>query len=315
MRARPDAFGSDMMRSGDVQVQRVVEWIGPIRTVGDLFPDTPADVWRDGRDWLQPAFTDDDGAYRAAIQTWVLRRGGLTVLVDTGVGDGRERPQAPAFSGLRTGFLDRLAAAGIDRDEVDVVVNTHIHYDHVGWNTMHDGTDWIPTFPNARYLVPARDRELFRPEAADRMPAPRTDDERLRLEGIRQVYADSITPIEEAGQLQPWDGELEIADGIRLELAPGHTPGSSVLWLEEGDGAVFVGDLTHTPVQIHRPDDACAFDLDADQARASRRAVLARAARTGATVLPAHYPGHGGATLAADGDGYRIDAWAEFAAI
>jgi glyoxylase-like metal-dependent hydrolase (beta-lactamase superfamily II) len=308
-----DGFDPHMMRFGDVQVQRVLEWIGPIRTVGELFPDTPGEAWREHRDWLAPTFTDDAGSYRVAVQTWVLRRGGLTVLVDTGVGNDRHRPQVPAFSGLETDFLDRLSAAGIDRDEVDVVVNTHIHYDHVGWNTMRDGDAWAPTFPNARYLVPERDRERFRPENADRMPAPRTDDERVRLDGIRQVHADSITPVEEAGQLETWDGEWEIAPGIRLELAPGHTPGSSVLWLEDGDGAVFVGDLTHTPMQLLRPDDACAFDLEADAARASRRAVLDRTARTGATVLPAHYPGHGGATLTADGDGYAIDAWAGFA--
>lgn len=300
------------MTFGDFLVQRVVEWIGPIRTVGELFPDTPADVWDEHRDWLAPTFTGADGSYRAAIQTWVLRRGGLTVLVDTGVGNDRDRPQVPAFSGLQTDFLDRLAAAGVNRDEVDVVVNTHIHYDHVGWNTLRDGDAWMPAFPNARYLVPERDRAQYRPENADPMPAPRTDDERRRFEGIRLVYADSITPVEEAGQLETWDGELTIADRLRLELAPGHTPGSSVLWLEDGNGAVFVGDLTHTPMQLLRPDDACASDLNADTARTSRRTVLSRAARSGATVFPAHYPGHGGAALTPAGDSYEIGPWAAF---
>lgn len=302
----------DVLRFGEVDVQRVVEWTGPIRTVGELFPDTPGDVWAEHRDWLTPTFVGSDGGYRAAIQTWVLRRGGLTVLVDTGVGNDRDRPQVPAFAGLQTDFLDRLATAGIDRAEVDVVVNTHVHYDHVGWNTVRAGDAWVPTFPNARYLVPARDREHFRPENASRMRAPRTEDERRRFEGIQLVYADSITPVEQAGQLETWDGALVLADGLRLELAPGHTPGSSVLWLEDGAGAAFVGDLTHTPVQLLRPDDACAFDLDAATARASRRSVFARAARTGATVLPAHYPGPGGAALTPDRDGYRVDRWAAF---
>jgi glyoxylase-like metal-dependent hydrolase (beta-lactamase superfamily II) len=301
-----------VMAFGDFEVQRVVEWVGPIRTVSELFPDTPADVWTEHRDWLEPTFTDADGSYRAAIQTWVLRRRGLTVLVDTGVGNDRDRPQVPAFSGLQTDFLDRLATAGIDRAEVDVVVNTHIHYDHVGWNTVREGDVWVPTFPNARYLVPDRDREHFRPQNVERMRAPRTDDERRRFEGMRLVYADSITPVEEAGQLETWDGELSLADGLRLELTPGHTPGSSVLWLEDGDGAVFVRDLTHTPVQLLRPDDACAFDLDAGTARTSRHRVFTRAARTGATVLPAHYPGHGGAKVSSDAGTYAIGPWADF---
>jgi hypothetical protein len=96
------------------------------------------------------------------------------------------------------------------------------------------------------------------------MRPPRSEDERLRFEGSRLVFVDSITPVVEAGQDYRWDGEHRIGDTLRLELAPGHTPGTSVLWLEDGDGAVFVGDLMHTPVQIARPNDACAFDLDAD---------------------------------------------------
>src|ERR1017187_3402444 len=226
---------------GEVEIRRVVEWVGPIRTVDAILPDTPPDVWSDNEDWLAPDFHNPlDNAYRAAIQTWVLDVGGRTIVVDTGVGNDRDRPQVPPFANLKTDFLDRLAAAGVDRRNVDLVINTHIHYDHVGWNTMLVGGAWVPTFPNARYLVPERDRAYFRPENAYRMRAPETPDEQARFDGIRLVYADSITPIDDAGQLETWDGEHSLGDGLRLELAGGHTPGSSVLWLASGDRAGFV---------------------------------------------------------------------------
>lgn len=294
-------------------MRRVTEWVGPIQTVDAILPDTPPEVWREFESWLSPNFyTPETKSFRGAIQTWVLRVGGQIILVDTGVGNDRRRPQVPMFDHLQTDFLDRLDAAGIAPAEVDLVINTHIHYDHVGWNTTLVDGRFVPTFPNARYMVPERDYTYYRPENADRMRRPQTEDERRRFEGIRLVYADSITPIEEAGQLLTWDREFQVSEQLRLELAPGHTPGSSVLWLEEGDGAVFVGDLTHSPVQILRPDDGCSFDLDRDLARQSRRRVFDRAARTAATVLPAHYPGHGGATIVPEDDGYQIQQWADY---
>ncbi len=282
------------LQIGDVEVHRVSEWVGPIRTVDELFPDTPAAAWTD----VDPHYwTPETRAWRAAIQTWVLRSDGRTILVDTGGGNDRDRPQVPPFDHLQTDFLDRLAQAGIQPADVDVVINTHIHYDHVGWNTRLDGTRWIPTFPNATYLVPQADYDHFHPDNADRMRAARTQDEKARFEGARLVFADSIAPIADNGQIQTWSGEHRIDRHLRLEPAPGHTPGSSVAWLETGDGAVFVGDLIHTPIQIGRPSDACAFDLDANEARTSRRAVLQAAARTGATIFPAHFAGHGATTV------------------
>jgi glyoxylase-like metal-dependent hydrolase (beta-lactamase superfamily II) len=251
-------------------------------------------------------------AYRAAIQTWVLRTSRGTILIDTGVGNDRDRPQAPSLDHLRTDFLRRLADIGVQPADVDVVVNTHIHYDHVGWNTTLEDGSWVPTFPNATYLVPEKDYDYFHPENAERMRPPRTDDERARFAGIRLVFADSIAPIADAGQLQTWHGEHRVHDALRLEPAPGHTPGSSVAWLETGSGAVFVGDLVHTPLQISRPDDCCAFDLDANQARSSRGDVLAKAAHTGAAVFPAHFAGRGAATIGPSDGGQGIIRWEPF---
>lgn len=296
------------IRIGSVEVDRVVEWVGPIKTVDEIFPHTPAELWTD--DLAPHHWTPSTRAYRAAVQTWVLRTAGRTILIDTGVGNDRERPQAPAFDHLRTDFLQTLGDIGVQPADVDIVINTHIHYDHVGWNTTLEGERWVPTFPNATYVVPQEDYDYFRPENAEQMRPPRTDDEKARFAGIRLVFADSISPIADTGQLQTWHGQHRIDQSLRLEPAPGHTPGSSVVWLETGSGAVFVGDLVHTPLQISRSDDCCAFDVDADQAKVSRGAVLANAARVGAAVFPAHFAGRGAMTISVRGGGYET-AWCE----
>jgi glyoxylase-like metal-dependent hydrolase (beta-lactamase superfamily II) len=307
----------DRIQMGGVEITRVVEWRGPVRTVAEIFPDTPSRVWHDNASWLSPDFWDPaTSAYQAAVQTWVVRSSGMTVLVDTGIGNDRDRPQTPQFDHLATGFLDRLTAAGVDPGGVDIVVNTHIHYDHVGWNTFLAGGSWEPTFPNATYLVPREDYEYFHPGSTSRMRPPRTEDERRRFEGIGRVFADSIQPIQDAGQLTTWSGCHRLNDALHLRAAPGHTPGSSVLWLAAPRRAVFVGDILHSPVQILRPGDCASFDLDASQARASRRNVLTEAASTGAVIFPAHLRGHSAASITADPatDAFTISTWADFPA-
>jgi len=123
------------------------------------------------------------------------------------------------------------------------------------------------------------------------------------------VFADSVLPIVDAGQLVEWSGDYQISDSLRLRPAPGHTPGSSVLWLDAGQPAVFVGDLTHSPLQLRLPDEACAFDMNASAAAVTRRRIFAEAAQAKAAVIPAHYPGCGGATIRANEDGFEVGQW------
>ena len=292
------ACSTDALVIQGVEIRRVVEWVGPIKTVDEMFPDTPDNLWTQS---LAPQFwTPETRAYRAAIQTWVLKSEGRTIVIDTGVGNSKDRPQVPTLAGLRTPFLTHLAEAGVEPADVDLVINTHIHYDHVGWNTTLVDGRWVPTFPNATYLVPQADYDYFRPENSEEMRAPRTEDEQARFEGIRLVFADSIEPVAAAGQLQTWTEHHQIDHQLRLAPTPGHTPGSSVVWLGGDAGAVFVGDLVHTPIQIDRPEDSCAFDLDTDQARDSRHALLRDAGKFNATLFPAHFAGPGAARLITD---------------
>jgi glyoxylase-like metal-dependent hydrolase (beta-lactamase superfamily II) len=250
--------------------------------------------------------------WHIAVQSWVIDVDGLTVVVDTGVGNDRQRPHMPPLDHLNTGFLSSLASAGVDRNAVDVVINTHIHSDHVGWNTMLDKGSraaWLPTFPNARYFAPAADYRHFAPDGPAARETPSTEEAALAQRGNQLVFADSVLPIAAAGQLVQWSDDCQISPSLRLRSAAGHTPGSSVLWLDAGEPAVFVGDLTHSPMQLRRPDDACAFDMDAKAAAVTRRHIFTEAARAKAAVIPAHYPGHGGATLRAVEDRFDVGQW------
>lgn len=286
---------ADRTRLGNAVLTRVLET--SFEPGVDMFGDTPDAAWSENADLLVPTFLNPDTRrWRVAIQTWVIDVDGLRVLVDTGVGNGRQRP-IPVLNNLDTGFLDALTAAGVTPDSVDVVLNTHLHTDHVGWNTTASDDGWVPTFPNARYLLPEADFRHFGPDGAG------CDD------AARVVFDDSVAPVYEAGQVELFGGEQQLSESVWLRPAAGHTPGSSVLWLDAGRPAVFVGDLTHCPIQIPRPSDPCAFDVDAAAATATRKRVFTEAARRRAAVIPAHYPGHGGATLVARGDAFQVDDW------
>lgn len=298
---------------GDVEISRVVEWHGRIRTVAEFVPDSSPEA----RGQLDPHFRDPaDDAYLCAIQTWVLRSEGRTILVDTGAGNDRDRPQVPPFDHLDGPFLDELARAGVAVEDVDVVVNTHVHYDHVGWNTRLQDGEWVPTFPNATYVIPRIDRDYFDPANEHRRPPARTDADRLRRRGNRIVFADSVAPVLREDRAQLWEGSYRIDRNLALEPAPGHTPGSAVLRLESGgDRALFVGDILHSPVQLTEPAANSCFCEDQAGARATRARLLAEAADTRALVVPAHFPGHGAAEVRRLGEGFEVSRWAGFPAL
>jgi glyoxylase-like metal-dependent hydrolase (beta-lactamase superfamily II) len=298
----------NQVRVGHASVARVVEFQFELGT--RFFPRTSPSGWRDNADLLVPDFFDPDtDRWRIAVQSWVVGVDGLTVVVDTGVGNDRQRPHMPPLDHLNTGFLAALQSAGVDRNAVDVVVNTHIHSDHVGWNTMGENDTWVPTFPNARYVVPAADYHHFQPGGPAARQSPRTEEETAQQRGNQLVFADSVLPVDEAGQLVQRSDDYQIRRSLRLRPAPGHTPGSSVLWLDAGQQAVFVGDITHSPLQLRLPDDACAFDIDANAAAVTRRRMLTEAAQAKAAVIPAHYPGRGGATIRAVAEQFEVDHW------
>ena len=288
---------------GEVEIFRVIEWRGPLMPGPELLPDTTEQTWRDNADWLVPDHWDSDSERTvAAIQTWVLRSGGRTILIDTGVGNDRERPGRELFHHRRGDFPDRMARAGVHPDEVDIVINTHLHGDHVGWNTHDVDGEWVPTFPDAQYLMPAADEAYFGP-GNNYANGRRPDDKFL--------YEDSLAPVHRAGQSILWEGSYRIDENLTLEPAPGHTPGSSVVRLASGgDRAVFVGDMVHSPMQLLHPSCSSCLCLDPREAATTRRRVVERAADEKELVIPAHLGGSGAVEVRRAGSGFMLGEWA-----
>ena len=292
------------IKLGDVTITRIEEMHGPIMSTEDFFPDMPEQSWQEHRDWLVPDHLGaTDTMVHVAIQTWLLRSNGRTILVDTGVGNDKSRPSVDVWNHLELDYLGNLARAGVRPEDVDLVINTHLHVDHVGWNTRLINGEWAPTFPNATYLMPRADFEFWNPANNSRITGSTNEN----------VYEDSVVPVHNAGQVQLWEDSHTIDENLWLAAAPAHTPGSSVLRLESGaDRALFVGDLMHTPLQLTYPDRNSCFCEDPAEARATRRKLLGWAAESNALVLPAHFSGHGAMSVQERGSGFAIKQWAPF---
>lgn len=302
----------DTILLGDVEVTRVVEWQAPIAPATAVFPATTDATWRANQSWLAPHFWDPEtGFFKSYMQTWVLRSQGRVVLVDTGLGDDKERPYMPPWSHLQTGFLARLAAAEVHPDDVDVVINTHVHADHVGWNTRLLDRAWVPTFPNAQYLIPRADFDYWNPRNGH--PKQGSLGGINAALGNQNVFEDSVAPVQDHGRAILWHTSHRIDSSLVLEPAPGHTPGSSILAVDSGgDRALFVGDLVHTPLQVLLPQVEACLSEDVVAAQRQRLRMLARAADTGALVLPAHLPGSGAFEVRREGGHFSTSGWAPF---
>lgn len=291
----------DAYTIGRVTVRRVVEWTGQLFTRGQVFPDSDRGEWDAARSWLEPRFWNSDtDDITVAIQSFLLESDGRLVLVDTGIGNRKQRPNVPQFHDRDTPFLERLREAGAEPADIDVVACTHLHPDHVGWNTVIDGGTWVPTFPNARYLLPRADYDFWNPANGSALLGPHAEDH-------VNVFDDSIEPVVHAGQAELWEDSLQIDHALRLEQVPGHTPGSAVLTVRSADeAALFVGDLLATPMMIGRP-ELCAqtggrsIDQDPQQVVRARRELMSRAASTGARVVPAHFDADAGVRITRDG--------------
>jgi glyoxylase-like metal-dependent hydrolase (beta-lactamase superfamily II) len=287
---------------GDVQITGVFEQpiLGLPRDFA--FPDPDDSLWQKHRDWLEPQFWDPlNDVVLLSVRTWVVRSEGATILVDTGVGNDRDRPGMPVFDHLNTTYLDNLAASGAHPGDVDLVVITHVHPDHVGWNTQLINGEWVPTFPKARYLIARADFDWWNPANANPVRVG------PQMAG---VFDDSVLPVHQAGQTLLWEDGHDIDANLRLEPAPGHTPGSAVLWLRSGtDRAAFVGDLLHTPLQIVEPDLCPCLDEDEAASRTTRRRILDTITDDNALMLPAHFPGAGAVEVRRDGSRYAITRW------
>jgi glyoxylase-like metal-dependent hydrolase (beta-lactamase superfamily II) len=251
---------------------------GPFLQPQQLLPDAKAEVIESHKGWLAPHFLAPDGMFIMSIHTYVVRTKHHTILVDTCVGNDKERSMFPDWSRMQGPYLQNLAAMGVKPEQVDYVLCTHLHVDHVGWNTRLVNGKWVPTFPNAKYLFARKEWEFWKGEH---------DAGREAGDGS---IADSVIPIVEAKKAVLVEGDHAIDDQLWLEPTPGHTPGHVCVHVKDGGKeAIMTGDMMHHPVQFAEPQWSSGFCTDPKQSAATRRAFLERNADNGKLIMAAHF--------------------------
>ena len=280
---------------GSAAVTRVKELDLAGIAMGTYFPDWEPSAIVDHPNWVAPETMDATGALRS-VHTWVVRDGHRTILIDTSAGNDKDRPNSLIFDHLKTPFLDRLRDAGVEPKDVDYVLMTHLHIDHVGWNTRLEGGRWVPTFPNAQYIFSRAEHEYF------------TDLKNLteRNKTSFMVLKDSVDPVIEAGlaHMIDVDGSEPIA-GFTFFSTPGHTPAhASIVFRSGGEVALFAGDVLHHPLQVYRPDWNSLYDLSKEGAIKSRKWALQFAVDNKATLFSSHFPATSAGRV--DWDGTRF---------
>ena len=270
-----------MKSVGDFSLDRVVESEEPLIAPSDFFPESSPDVFAEHADWLQPRYVDpQSGKLVICVQSYIVRTPHHTIVVDACVGNDKDRSVFPQWHQQQTSYLADVAAAGVQPEDVDFVMCTHLHTDHVGWNTRLQDGRWVPTFANAQYLFARR-------EYQERERQLREEPEN----GHVVAFADSVLPVMEAGWAVLVDSDHQIEDGVWLEAAPGHTVGNVVVNLQSGgQHAVLSGDVIHHPIQLVRPEWSSRACEDRPQSRKTRRAFIERYADSDTLIAPAHFP-------------------------
>jgi glyoxylase-like metal-dependent hydrolase (beta-lactamase superfamily II) len=283
-------------RIGDVTITRIVEF----ETTGGsrfILPDATRDAILP-IDWLRPHFADEDGRLRMSIHALVVETPSHRIVVDTCLGNDKQGRRIPTWNDLHLPFLADLTAAGYARETIDTVLCTHLHVDHVGWNTMLVDGRWRPTFPNARYLMGRVEHAHWRDSYAHRQDR----------EDQRAVFTDSVQPVFDAGLVDLVETDHRIGDEISLVPTIGHIPGHvSVRIHSRGQEALITGDFMHHPCQIARPDWASTADSDPVTARHTRERMLASLAHTPTLVIGTHFAAPTAGRIVRDGAAYRLD--------
>jgi glyoxylase-like metal-dependent hydrolase (beta-lactamase superfamily II) len=285
------------LRLGRWQIDATVELAAVPMPFAEFLPASRPELIAAEASWLWPDCADE--SLRCGIlgfHTWVLRDGRHTVLVDTCMGNDKDRGGHPAFHRLKTGWMQGLRALGVEPAAVDYVMCTHMHADHLGWNTRLDNGEWVPTFPKARYVFARREFE-------HRQRAWQAD-----ASTGHGVFADSVLPVMQRGQVLLVEGDHDLDGLLKLEPAPGHTPGNVVMHLAEPEGrAVLSGDVIHHPIQVKYPEWSAAFCEDPVMSADCRRRFVERHADSGTLILPAHFPAPAAGRILSAGDRWRYE--------
>ena len=282
------------IRIGDLEIGRVVEDEGRLRAARDLLPTLTPELLAENRDWMRQArATDAEDVLLLAFQSFLVRTPHHTILIDSCVGNDKNRPGRDMWHmKADTRFMDSLEAAGVGVEQIDYVLCTHLHVDHVGWNTRLEDGRWVPTFPNARYVFEKSEYAYW---------------EASNATAENPVFLDSVLPIVEAGKAEMVASEHAIGDHVRLIPTPGHTPGHVSVRLGRRDEAVVSGDVMHSPLQARHPGLSAVFDVDPQQSAATRRSFLERYVDTPTVCCMTHFPSPSVGRLKRWGAGFRCE--------
>ena len=284
-----------VLELGGMTIGRMLEQTTPFDAFG-FFPETTEDDWAPHRGWLTPDAMDPaSGELLFPMQSYLVRTRHHNIVVDTCIGNHKHRPTRPLWHLKEDArWMSALAGHGLSVEDVDFVMCTHLHPDHVGWNTRLESGRWVPTFPNARYVFSKREADAW--DAG--------------IEGFsRDQYEDSVLPVIAAGQAELVADDHALDDEVWLEPTPGHTPGHVAIRLASGGAsAVMSGDLMHSPVQCLHPEWVARPDYDKAEGCRTRRAFLERYCDTDTLVCTAHFPLPSAGRIVPDGDAFRFVA-------
>jgi glyoxylase-like metal-dependent hydrolase (beta-lactamase superfamily II) len=277
---------------GDLTIHRIIEQETTFLPALEMLPGLTPEVLAENRAWMQQAKAlDEQDTLILCFQSYVIKTPHHTILVDSCIGNDKPRPQRPKWN-MKTDdtYLRGLASAGFAPDDIDFVMCTHLHVDHVGWNTRLENGRWVPTFPKARYVFGKQEFDYWTEQNAKAEVAP---------------FVDSVLPVVEARRHEVIGNEHEIGDHVRILPTPGHTPGHVAFTFGRGrDDAVFSGDLMHSPIQALYPEMSVKFDVDPAAAATTRRSFLERYCDTDTLCCTAHFPSPSVGQIKRKGSGF-----------
>jgi glyoxylase-like metal-dependent hydrolase (beta-lactamase superfamily II) len=285
-------------RIGSFEISRIADYEGPFFAPHEFFPDFDPAVVEEHAALLGPRLIEPgSGKLMFSFHSFVVKTGRHTILIDSCIGNDKERPSRPQFHHYRSPFIDDLARVGVKTEEVDYVMCTHLHWDHVGWNTRLQDGQWVPTFPNAKYVMAKREFDHWQDFSLSGVDSPHA-----------LAFGDSVLPVVKTKQALLVGDDYALDDGLWFESYPGHTPGNVVIHAKSGDDrGVFIGDVLHHPLQCLKPAWSTFACTDADASRASRTRLIETFADSDTLVLPAHFPAPTCGHIKGHGSAYRFD--------